>query len=161
MSIFPFDEVALAIAGLNGPDSVNNPQLSTYLSLLRLMAMVRQSAERGAAPAWHPALLTPSRPLPPPPLQLRMYRLYFYFSFLTYNLGTPLLLVTLLKNLSVRALPAAGCAPRPPNPSLMLPARPPAPTPPLRRSSPFTSQTSRPAPSTSWLSRRASPAAPG
>jgi hypothetical protein len=35
------DEIGLAIAGLNGPDWVNNPTLAYYLSLLRLVALVR------------------------------------------------------------------------------------------------------------------------
>lgn len=36
--------------------------------------------------------------LPAPLLQLRCYRLGWFFSFLTYSLATPLLLVTLLRN---------------------------------------------------------------
>ncbi|KAL4435944.1 hypothetical protein ABPG77_000706 [Micractinium sp. CCAP 211/92] len=68
LSILPLDEIALAIAGLNGPDFAKNPTLAYYLSLLRLVAM------------------------------LRCYRLGWFFSFLTYSLATPLLLVTLLRN---------------------------------------------------------------
>ncbi len=34
-------------------------------------------------------------------LQLRCYRLWWFFSFLTYSLATPLLLVTLLRNVLV------------------------------------------------------------
>ena len=45
LSIIPFDEIALAIAGLNGPDYVNNEQLAYYLALLRLVGMV--SSEQG------------------------------------------------------------------------------------------------------------------
>ena len=37
-------------------------------------------------------------------LQLRCYRLWWFFSFLTYSLATPLLLVTLLRNVLVRRL---------------------------------------------------------
>ncbi|KAL4458838.1 hypothetical protein ABPG75_013703 [Micractinium tetrahymenae] len=68
LSALPLDEIALAIAGLNGPDYTRNPALAYYLSLLRLVAL------------------------------LRCYRLGWFFSFLTYSLATPLLLVTLLRN---------------------------------------------------------------
>ena len=68
-SVIPFDEIALAIAGLNGPDYLNNPELAQYLSLLKLIRF------------------------------LRMYRLAWFFSYLTYNLASPLLVVTLLRNL--------------------------------------------------------------
>ena len=71
ISLIPFDEIALAIAGLNGPDSVNNPTLAQYLSLLKLTRM------------------------------LRCYRLFWFFSYLTYNLAAPLLLVTLLRNVLI------------------------------------------------------------
>ena len=40
VSIVPWDEVALAIAGLNGPRYVNNPLLAQYLSLFKLVRMV-------------------------------------------------------------------------------------------------------------------------
>lgn len=36
-----------------------------------------------------------------PPLQLRCYRLSWFFQFITYSLGTSLLLVTLLRNVLV------------------------------------------------------------
>jgi hypothetical protein len=36
-------------------------------------------------------------------LQLRCYRLFWFFSFLTYSLATPLLLVTILRNVLVRS----------------------------------------------------------
>lgn len=70
LSVIPFDEMALAMAGLNGPLYVNNPLLAQYLSLFKLVRM------------------------------LRMYRLSWFFSYLTYNLASPLLLVTLLRNLA-------------------------------------------------------------
>ena len=65
-SVFPFDEVALAVAGLSGAHYVNNPQLAECLSLLRLLALVRRSAAwrvsggaSGCQPgAGRPALLT-------------------------------------------------------------------------------------------------------
>jgi hypothetical protein len=68
LSVLPLDEIALAIAGLNGPDYTSNPTLAYYLSLLRLVAL------------------------------LRCYRLLDFFSFLTYSLAYPLLFVTLLRN---------------------------------------------------------------
>ncbi len=40
IAVIPLDEIALAIAGLNGPDYVNNENLAYYLSLLRLVALV-------------------------------------------------------------------------------------------------------------------------
>jgi len=40
ISVFPFDEIALAIAGLNGSQYVNNPVLAQYLSLFKLLRMV-------------------------------------------------------------------------------------------------------------------------
>jgi hypothetical protein len=36
----PLDEIGLAIAGLNGPNWVNDPVTAYYLSLLRLVALV-------------------------------------------------------------------------------------------------------------------------
>jgi CRP-like cAMP-binding protein len=69
ISIIPFDEIALAIAGLNGSNSANNPIVAQYFSLLKLLRM------------------------------LRCYRLLWFFSFLTFNLAAPLLLVTLLRNI--------------------------------------------------------------
>ncbi len=42
-AVLPLDEIALAIAGLNGPDYASNPTLAYYLSLLRLVALVRRS----------------------------------------------------------------------------------------------------------------------
>ena len=69
VSIIPFDEIALSIAGLNGPNSLNDPQLAQYLSLLKLIRM------------------------------LRCYRLFWFFTYLTYNLAAPLLMVTLVRNL--------------------------------------------------------------
>lgn len=39
--MLPLDEIALAIAGLNGPAWTSNPNLAYYLSLLRLVALVR------------------------------------------------------------------------------------------------------------------------
>lgn len=45
-------------------------------------------------PLHHSPPAPPTRPLP----QLRCYRLGWFFSFLTYSLATPLLLVTLLRN---------------------------------------------------------------
>lgn len=68
LSALPLDEIGLAIAGLNGPNWVNDPVTAYYLSLLRLVAL------------------------------LRCYRLFWFFSFLTYSLATPLLLVTILRN---------------------------------------------------------------
>lgn len=41
ISIIPFDELALAIAGLNGPNYVLNPVKAQYLSLLKIIRMVR------------------------------------------------------------------------------------------------------------------------
>eukprot|EP00887_Chlorella_sp_A99_P005048 scaffold4.g5048.t1 len=67
-SVVPFDEIALAIAGLSGPNYVNNPTLAYYLALARLVAM------------------------------LRMYRLWWFFSFLQYDVGTSLMGVVLIKN---------------------------------------------------------------
>ena len=69
LSIFPFDEVALSIAGLRGPSYVNNPILAQYLSLFKIIRM------------------------------LRLYRLSWFFQFLTYNLAASLLMVTLLRNI--------------------------------------------------------------
>jgi hypothetical protein len=69
ISIIPFDEIALAIAGLNGAQSASNPIVAQYFSLLKLLRM------------------------------LRCYRLLWFFSFLTFNLAAPLLLVTLLRNI--------------------------------------------------------------
>lgn len=43
LAVLPLDEIALAIAGLNGPDYASNPTLAYYLSLLRLVALVRPS----------------------------------------------------------------------------------------------------------------------
>ena len=40
-AVLPLDEIALAIAGLNGPAWTSNPNLAYYLSLLRLVALVR------------------------------------------------------------------------------------------------------------------------
>ena len=40
----------MAIAGLNGPDFAKNPTLAYYLSLLRLVAMVRQTAKLRVKP---------------------------------------------------------------------------------------------------------------
>ena len=60
-----------------------------------------------------------------------MYRLTDYFGFLTYNLGTPLLLVTLLKNLSVRRAHTARACPLP-----ALARRAAQPCPPLLPASP-------------------------
>ena len=68
ISIIPFDEIALAIAGLNGARYMQNPVVAQYFSLLKLLRM------------------------------LRMYRLLWFFSFLTFNLAAPLLMVTLLRN---------------------------------------------------------------
>lgn len=68
ISVIPFDEISLAIAGLNGPNYVNNPVLAQYLSLFKLLRM------------------------------LRMYRVSWFFSYLTHNLAAPLLLVTLSRN---------------------------------------------------------------
>lgn len=48
-AVMPLDEIALAIAGLNGPDYVNNPELAYYLSLLRLVALVRLPGRGGPA----------------------------------------------------------------------------------------------------------------
>ena len=39
-AVIPFDEIALAIAGLNGTKYIDNPQLAYYLGLLRLVALV-------------------------------------------------------------------------------------------------------------------------
>lgn len=69
LSIVPFEEIALACAGLAGGDYVNDPIEAQYFSLLKLLRM------------------------------LRMYRLSWFFSYLTFNLAAPLLLVTLLRNL--------------------------------------------------------------
>lgn len=68
LSVIPFDEISLAIAGLNGPHYVKNPVLAQYLSLFKLVRM------------------------------LRMYRLKWFFSYLTYNLASPLLIVTIIRN---------------------------------------------------------------
>ncbi|KAG7671633.1 putative Potassium channel AKT2 [Nannochloris sp. 'desiccata'] len=68
ISIIPFDEIALAIAGLNGAKSSQNPILAQYFSLFKILRM------------------------------LRGYRMLWFFSFLTFNLAAPLLLVTLLRN---------------------------------------------------------------
>lgn len=68
ISVIPVDEIALAIAGLNGPKYVDNPILAQYLSLFKLLRM------------------------------LRMYRVSWFFSYLTHNLAAPLLLVTLSRN---------------------------------------------------------------
>ena len=38
----PWDEIALEIAGLNGPNYVNNETLAYYLSLFRLLQTVRR-----------------------------------------------------------------------------------------------------------------------
>ena len=58
-------------------------------------------------PASPPTQPPPSHPQPTPTaVQLRMYRLYFYFSFLTYNLGTPLLVVATSRNLLLTFLVA-------------------------------------------------------
>jgi len=46
VSIFPFDEVALVIAGLNGPNYVLNPVKAQYLSLLKLIRMVSVNPHR-------------------------------------------------------------------------------------------------------------------
>lgn len=46
LAVLPLDEIALAIAGLNGPDYASNPTLAYYLSLLRLVALVRPSHMR-------------------------------------------------------------------------------------------------------------------
>jgi hypothetical protein len=43
LSIIPFDEIALAAAGLNGARHLENPLLAQYLSLLKLVRMVRLS----------------------------------------------------------------------------------------------------------------------
>ena len=40
-AVIPLDEIALVIAGLNGPHYTDNQQLAYYLSLLRLVALVR------------------------------------------------------------------------------------------------------------------------
>jgi hypothetical protein len=69
ISIIPFDEIALAIAGLNGAKSAQDPILAQYFSLFKLLRM------------------------------LRGYRMLWFFSFLTFNLAAPLLLVTLLRNI--------------------------------------------------------------
>lgn len=126
LSVLPLDEIALACAGLNGSDYTKNPTEAYYLSLLRLVALVRQRrhalscAGRAAAlSAWPaPGLAVRLRPLQccarphltqhtpdpavSPPAQLRCYRIFWFFSFLTYSLATPLLLVTLTRNLLVR-----------------------------------------------------------
>jgi len=68
ISIIPFTEISLAIAGLNGARSATNPIVAQYFSLLKLLKM------------------------------LRGYRMLWFFSFLTHNLAAPLLLVTLLRN---------------------------------------------------------------
>ncbi|PSC76146.1 potassium NKT2 [Micractinium conductrix] len=68
LSALPLDEIALSIAGLSGPRFTENEELAYYLSLLRLVAL------------------------------LRCYRLFWFFSFLTYSLGTPLIFITLLRS---------------------------------------------------------------
>ena len=42
-AVLPLDEIALAIAGLNGAGYTSNPTLAYYLSLLRLVALVRHT----------------------------------------------------------------------------------------------------------------------
>lgn len=68
LSLIPFSEIALVIAGLNGTNMDSNPILAQYLSLFKLLKL------------------------------LRGYRMLWFFSFLTHNLAAPLLLVTLLRN---------------------------------------------------------------
>lgn len=50
-SVLPLDEIALAIAGLNGPRYTSNPTLAYYLSLLRLVALVRLAVAAAAVAA--------------------------------------------------------------------------------------------------------------
>ena len=167
MAAWAQDEFALACAGLNGGNYVNNPTLAYYLSLLRLVALVRRrqglpasqyasmsctravgrsKRRKGPRPCQHlsisallyaPAALphalcisssccfpvdclpvaadrcaaatTDASPAPPRPpassMQLRCYRLFWFFSFLTYSLATPLLLVTLVRNVLASSAP--------------------------------------------------------
>lgn len=46
-SALPLDEIALSIAGLSGPRFTENEELAYYLSLLRLVALVRGGAGTG------------------------------------------------------------------------------------------------------------------
>lgn len=113
LSVIPFDEISLAIAGLNGTKYVNNPVKAQYLSLFKLFRMVRCTAGRGllllcfvvhtkffvcVTVQKHFLYLTMFS-MPVSAVQLRMYRLWWFFSYLTYNLAAPLILVTILRNL--------------------------------------------------------------
>lgn len=79
LSVLPLDEIALACAGLNGPHYTDNPTLAYYLSLLRLVALVRDAslpcgldgrgaAEEGCVRAWG----TSFREHRPTPCMLRL-----------------------------------------------------------------------------------------